>query len=89
MFAIGGQDNSDGQAAITFKVSPIAFEILKEMPGLRPAPYLGSRGFAWIQNYAAPGLEDEELKACLQSSHHIVSLGLTQKRQKQLGIHQE
>ena len=51
VFAIGGW--SDGREAFTFKVSDIAYEILKEERGLRPAPYLASRGMKWIQRYDA------------------------------------
>ena len=48
VFAIGGWD--DGAAArFTFKVSDISYEVLKEQLGLRPAPYLASRGMKWIQ----------------------------------------
>lgn len=42
VFAIGGWQ--DDEASFTFKVSDIAYEMLKEQPGLRPAPYLASRG---------------------------------------------
>jgi hypothetical protein len=38
VLAIGG--GHDGAAACTFKVNGIAYEMLKEQPGLRPAPYL-------------------------------------------------
>ncbi len=88
VFAIGGWDDGDGQAAITFKVSHIAYEMLKDQPGLRPAPYLASRGMKWIQHYASPGLSDGELKDYLCLSHQIVSLGLTKKLQKQLSLNQ-
>jgi len=44
VFAIGGWENADGPA-ITFKTSELNFEILKDEPGFRPAPYLASRGF--------------------------------------------
>ncbi|MCP4385881.1 MAG: MmcQ/YjbR family DNA-binding protein [Hyphomicrobiales bacterium] len=86
VFAIGGW-NDDGQA-VTFKVSKLAFEILKEQEGLRPAPYLAARGMSWIQNYAKPGLNDKELKQYLRESHRIVSLGLPKKRQRELGLNQ-
>ena len=38
MFAIGRAH--DDEAAVTFKVSEVAFEMLQGEPGLRPAPYL-------------------------------------------------
>lgn len=86
VFAIGGW--ADGVPAYTFKVSDIAYEVLRNEPGLRPAPYLASRGMKWIQHYAEPGLSDEELKDYIQQSHKIVSLGLTKKLQKELGLNQ-
>jgi predicted DNA-binding protein (MmcQ/YjbR family) len=43
VFAIGVPN---GRTALTtFKTSPMSFDLLKEQPGLRPAPYLASRGF--------------------------------------------
>ncbi|AWZ02487.1 YjbR [Rhodobiaceae bacterium] len=91
VFAIGGWDEATSgkpKAAVTFKVSKIAFEMLKEEPGLRPAPYLASRGMSWIQNYEKPGLSDKDLKAYIKESHRIVSLGLSKKKQKELGLNQ-
>ena len=84
VFAIGGWDT--GQAAITFKVSPIAFEMLSNEPGLRPAPYLASRGLKWIQHYAKPGLSDKQLKEYLRDSHRIVASGLSKKKRAELGL---
>ena len=86
VFAVGGW--GDEEPAVTFKVTDIAYEILREQPGLRPAPYLASRGMKWIQHYAKPGLSDDDLKDYLKQSHHIVSLGLSKKRQKELGLNQ-
>ena len=87
VFAIGGWDDG-GEARFTFKVSELAYEILQEQPGLRPAPYLASRGMKWIQHYEQPGLDDDALREYLRASHHIVSLGLTKKKQKELGLNQ-
>ena len=42
----------------------------------------------WMQQYDVPDTEDEELIYYLEESHHIVSLGLTKKLQKELGINQ-
>lgn len=84
IFAIGGW--ADEAAAFTFKVSDLAYEILRDQPGLRPAPYLASRGMKWIQHYARPGLSDRDLKDYLRQSHHIVALGLPKKKQRELGL---
>ena len=88
VFAIGGWDDG-AHPHVTFKVSDIAWELLREAPGCRPAPYLASRGRKWIQSYDSPGLSDVELKNYLTDSHKLVSLGLTKKKQKELGLNQE
>ena len=84
VFAIGGWDES--LPAFTFKVSPLSFEILKALPGLRPAPYLASRGMSWIQHYGAPGLGDDELKDYIRQSHRLVASGLSRRRRRELGL---
>jgi predicted DNA-binding protein (MmcQ/YjbR family) len=84
VFAIGGW--GDEKPAVTFKVSHISFEVLRDQPGLRPAPYLASRGLKWIQHYKEPGLSDEELAAYIRESHRIVGQGLSKKRQRELGL---
>jgi len=84
VFAVGGwEDNAPG---FTFKVSDISYELLKSQPGLRPAPYLASRGLKWIQHFAKPGLTDDELKDYIRQSHAIVSRGLTKKKRIELAL---
>ncbi|MGB0086899.1 MAG: MmcQ/YjbR family DNA-binding protein [Rhodomicrobiaceae bacterium] len=85
VFVIGGWDG-EGEPRFTFKVSEVAYEILKDQLGLRPAPYLASRGMKWIQHFARPGLSDDELKDYFRQSHFIVSRGLSKKKQKELGL---
>lgn len=84
MFAVGGWH--DDHPAFTFKVSDIAYEMLKDEPGLRPAPYLASRGMKWIQHYGKPGLSDADLRAYIKQSHAIVSAGLSKKKRIELGL---
>ena len=85
VFVIGGWDD-EGEPRFTFKVSEVAYEMLRDQPGLRPAPYLASRGMKWIQHFAGPGLSDDELKDYFRQSHFIVSRGLSKKKQKELGL---
>lgn len=85
VFAIAGWDDGD-EPRITFKVSEVAYEMLKEQPGLRPAPYLASRGMKWIQHYGRPGLSDTDLRAYLRESHRIVAQGLSKRKQRELGL---
>ena len=42
-------------------------------PGLRPAPYLASRGMNWIQHYAPPGLPNDELLERIRASYTLVA----------------
>lgn len=84
VFAVGGVRNDI--FSVTFKVSPVAYEVLKDEPGLRPAPYLASRGMKWIQHYAKPGLPDAALRDHIRQSHEIVALGLPRKTRIELGL---
>ena len=70
VFAIGGWQ--EDAPSFTFKVSDIAYEMLKEQPGLRPAPY--------------PGLSDVGLRDYIRQSHAIVSQGLSKKKRIALGL---
>ena len=88
VFAIGGWEKSDNPA-FTFKTSELNFEILRDQPGFRPAPYMASRGMKWIQRYDGPERADGELKHYLKESHRIVSLGLSKKMQRELGLNQD
>jgi predicted DNA-binding protein (MmcQ/YjbR family) len=84
VFVIGGWQNDE--PSFSFKVSDLSFEMLKEQPGLRPAPYLASRGLKWIQHFAKPGLSDRELKDYFRQSHSIVAMGLSKKKRIELDL---
>jgi len=71
VFAVGGL-GAEG-TCFTFKVSDLAYEMLKELPGLRPAPYLASRGLKWIQHFAKPGLSDSELRSYIRQSYRMTA----------------
>ena len=58
VFALSGGDGVF--AAVSFKVTPISYAILAELPGLRPAPYLASRGMKWIQRYGPLERDDKK-----------------------------
>ena len=73
---------------VTFKVSEIGYEVWKEEPGCRPAPYLASRGMKWIQRVTDETMDDDGLRDAITESHRLVSLNLTKKLQKELGLNQ-
>lgn len=87
VFAVGGWEKADGPA-VTFKASDLNFDILSDEPGFRPAPYLASRGMKWIQQYDISGPREDALKYYITESHRIVSLGLSKKKQRELGLNQ-
>lgn len=85
VFAIAGWD--EGKTPfVTFKCSDLAFTILKEQAGLRPAPYLASRGMSWIQRQTAETMDDETLRDYLRESYRLVCLKLTRKVRAELGL---
>ena len=89
VFAIGGWQDAGEELYVTFKVSDMSYDLLKEQPGCRPAPYLASRGMKWIQRTGRESLDDEGLMDYLRESYRLVSLGLTKKKQKELGLNQK
>ena len=84
VFAVGA--NFNNTPAFTFKTTELSFEMLKDQQGLRPAPYLASRGLKWIQNYTNNGLNDEELKAYICQSYTMVFQSLPKKKQYELNV---
>lgn len=83
VFAIG---SGEGSLAVSFKCSETAFDILREQPGLRPAPYLASRGMKWIQRQTDETMDDAALADYLAQSHRLVAAGLTRKLRRELGL---
>jgi predicted DNA-binding protein (MmcQ/YjbR family) len=71
---------------ITFKVSQLSFDLLRGEPGIRPAPYLASRGLLWLQRRTAETLDDAALKDYLRESHRLAALNLPKRVQRELGL---
>lgn len=88
VFAIASFDQGDG-AGISFKVSALAFEILKEQPGCRGAPYLASRGMTWIQRTSGKSMPDSALKDYLRASYALVAAGLSKKVRLELRLDED
>jgi predicted DNA-binding protein (MmcQ/YjbR family) len=99
VFAIGGWGKT-GIPAFVFKTSDVNYQFLNLRKGFRPAPYLASRGFKWIQQFEALDPNDliyqasntkalsleEELKYYITESYAMVSNALSKKKQRELGI---
>lgn len=86
VFAIARWQDDEGQLFATFKCSEMSFDMLKEMPGCRPAPYLASRGMKWIQRTSGETLDSEGLRDYIRESYRLVALGLPKKVRMGFGI---
>jgi predicted DNA-binding protein (MmcQ/YjbR family) len=84
VFAIGGWSDAR-EFAVTFKCSETSFASLKDLPGLRPAPYLASRGLSWVQRTDNRSLSDATLRDYLRQSYALVVAALPKKAQRELG----
>ena len=84
VFALCGWN--DGEDAFTFKVSDLAFEILPDQPGIRPAPYMASRGMKWVQVYEAGALSEASLRDHIIASYDMAVGKLTKKLRAELGL---
>ena len=71
---------------ITFKTSQMSFDLLKNRPGIRPAPYLASRGLLWLQRRTVETLDDVALKDYLRESHRLAALNLPKRVQREMGL---
>lgn len=85
VFALGGWNDGDG-LFVTFKCSEMAYDILKEQPGLRPAPYLASRGMKWIQRQTGESMDADALKDYLRESYRLIVQKLPKAARKELGL---
>ncbi len=86
VFAIGRWNDADQELFVTFKCSPMSYDMLQEMPGCRPAPYLASRGMKWIQRTSAEEIDDTGLTDYLRASYHQVVHGLPKRLQHELRL---
>jgi predicted DNA-binding protein (MmcQ/YjbR family) len=85
VFSICNQ-SGDLIPGITFKTSEFDYEVLREKPGMRPAPYLASRGFTWIQRYDYSEISDDELRYYIAESYRIIASGFSQRKRSELGL---
>lgn len=85
VFAVGSP--ADGGAYnVTFKCTPETFDMLRDAPGVRPAPYLASRGMTWLQRTGPDTLDQAALQDYVAASHALVAAGLSKKKRRELGF---
>ena len=86
VFAIGGWFDGP-EFAVTFKCSEASFAILSELPGVRPAPYLASRGLLWMQRVDMRAFSDHDLTQYIRQSYAMILAALPKKTQAALRGH--
>ena len=84
---IGGKifallDRDPGE--VWLKVSDMAYELLTELDGIRPAPYFARAG--WVAISAASPLRGDEVEAYLAEAHRLVASKLSRKVRAELGL---
>ncbi len=70
--------------AVSLKVSDMAYELLTELEGIRPAPYLARAG--WVAISAGSPLSEDEIRAYITEAHRLVASRLTRKLRAELGL---
>jgi predicted DNA-binding protein (MmcQ/YjbR family) len=75
-----------GDPFVTFKVSDMSYEMLKDEDGCRPAPYLASRGMKWIQRMSDASMDDAALRVYIAESYRLVAEKLPRAQRAALGI---
>ena len=66
------------------KVSDMSFELLTELPGIRPAPYFARAG--WVAISVESPLSGDEVAAYVVEAHRLVAAKLSKRLRVQLGI---
>jgi len=81
--SIWGEGRED---KISFKCADMSFQILCELPGVIPAPYL-ARG-KWVQVTSSETLSDDDIRSYIEEAHAIIAAKLTKAKRTELGLSQ-
>ena len=69
---------------VWLKVSEMAFELLTELDGVRPAPYFARAG--WVAISVASPLNAAEVEAYVREAHRIIAGKLSKRVRMELGL---
>jgi len=69
---------------VWLKVSDMAYDMLPELPGIRPAPYFARA--SWIAVDAASPLGENDMRAYIAEAHRLVAAKLTRRLRASLGL---
>jgi len=84
IFALCSDWGPEARDAIAFKTSELSYEILTDLPGIVPAPYLARA--KWVQVRGGDALDDADLRAHIETAHGLVAARLTKRQRADLGL---
>lgn len=84
VFAIHSGLGDKDTHTMSFKCSELNFQILCQLEGIIPAPYL-ARG-KWVQILSKDAMSNQDVKDYITASFDIISKKLTKKLQSELGL---
>lgn len=84
IFAISSFWTPENDHKISFKCSDLSYQILCELDGVIPAPYLARA--KWVQVEREGALSDEDIKSYIDDAHEIIAGKLTKKLRAELGL---
>jgi len=82
IFALQG-NTATGEASLSFKCTELSYEVLIQMEGVRPAPYLARAKWVAVERGA---LTNAEVAAYVTEAHRLVVARLTLKLRRELGL---
>jgi predicted DNA-binding protein (MmcQ/YjbR family) len=69
---------------VWLKVSDMAFDMLTELPGIRPAPYFARA--SWVAIGPTAPLNEGEVKAYILEAHRLIASRLTRRARAELEL---
>lgn len=84
IFAVCSNWGEGPRDRIAFKCSDLAYELLTQQPGIRPAPYLARA--KWVQLEGPRAMAKADLERYLAEAHRLVAAKLTKKARVELGL---
>ena len=84
IFAICPYWGDGEQHKISFKCSDLNYQILCELDGIIPAPYLARA--KWVQIQDEKAMSDGDIEDYIKAAYDIISKKLTKKQRAELGL---
>lgn len=84
IFAICSIWGEGMEQKISFKCSDLSYQILCELDGVIPAPYLARA--KWVQVEHDGALGDDDIRSYISDAHEIIAGKLTKKLRAELGL---